>query len=36
MDLNLDLMRKTTSENPVYYAQYAHARIAVSLEPLKD
>lgn len=28
MDLNLDLMRKTTSENPVYYAQYAHARIA--------
>ena len=28
MDLDLDLMRKKSSENPVYYAGYAHARIA--------
>lgn len=27
MDLDLDLMRKKSSENPVYYAGYAHARI---------
>lgn len=27
MDLDLDLALKQTSENPVYYAQYAHARI---------
>src|SRR5205085_11305361 len=28
MDLDLDLARKQASENPVYYVQYAHARIA--------
>jgi arginyl-tRNA synthetase len=28
MDLDLDLARKESSENPVYYVQYAHARIA--------
>ncbi len=27
MDLNLDLMKKKSSDNPVYYAGYAHARI---------
>ncbi len=27
MDLDLDLALKQTNENPVYYAQYAHARI---------
>lgn len=27
MDLNLDLMKSQSSENPVYYASYAHARI---------
>jgi len=27
MDLDLDLAIKQTNENPVYYAQYAHARI---------
>jgi len=27
MDLDLDLALKQTSENPVYYVQYAHARI---------
>ncbi len=28
MDLDLDLMRKKSNENPVFYAQYAYARIA--------
>ena len=28
VDLDLDLMKKTSNENPVFYAQYAHARIA--------
>lgn len=28
LDLNLDLARARTAENPVYYVQYAHARIA--------
>src|SRR5919201_4261395 len=28
MDLDLDLAREQSSENPVYYVQYAHARIA--------
>jgi arginyl-tRNA synthetase len=28
VDLDLELARKTSSENPVYYVQYAHARIA--------
>ena len=27
MDLNLDLMKQKSNENPVFYAQYAHARI---------
>jgi arginyl-tRNA synthetase len=28
VDLDLDLAREQTNENPVYYIQYAHARIA--------
>jgi arginyl-tRNA synthetase len=28
LDLDLDLARQRSQENPVYYAQYAHARIA--------
>ena len=32
MDLDLDLAREQSSENPVYYVQYAHARIASVLE----
>jgi arginyl-tRNA synthetase len=28
VDLNLELARQTSNENPVYYVQYAHARIA--------
>lgn len=28
LDFNLELAKKTTPDNPVYYIQYAHARIA--------
>lgn len=28
LDLDIDLARKQSQENPVYYAQYAHARIS--------
>jgi arginyl-tRNA synthetase len=28
VDLDLDLARRQSAENPVYYVQYAHARIA--------
>jgi arginyl-tRNA synthetase len=31
VDLDLDLAREQSSENPVYYVQYAHARIAAVL-----
>jgi arginyl-tRNA synthetase len=46
MDLDLDLALRATNENPVYYAQYAHARICsviskakaegVELEPVQE
>jgi arginyl-tRNA synthetase len=32
MDLDLDLAKEQSSENPVYYVQYAHARIASILD----
>jgi len=32
MDLDLDLATKESSENPVYYAQYAHARMCSILK----
>jgi arginyl-tRNA synthetase len=32
IDLDLDLARSQSAENPVYYVQYAHARIASVLE----
>jgi arginyl-tRNA synthetase len=32
MDFDLDLAKKQSSENPVYYVQYAHARLARVLE----
>jgi arginyl-tRNA synthetase len=32
VDLDLDLARQQSSENPVYYVQYAHARIASMLQ----
>ncbi len=28
IDIDLDLLRKQSNENPVYYVQYAHARLA--------
>ncbi|HET6500030.1 MAG TPA: arginine--tRNA ligase [Amycolatopsis sp.] len=28
LDIDLDLLRKNSNENPVYYVQYAHARLA--------
>ena len=34
LDLNLDLARSHSAENPVYYIQYAHARIASMLTRL--
>ncbi len=34
LDLNLDLARSQSSENPVYYIQYAHARISSMLTRL--
>ena len=34
LDLDLDLARSQSRENPVYYVQYAHARIASVLERL--
>ncbi len=36
IDLNLDLARSQSSENPVYYIQYAHARIASVLRHAGD
>jgi arginyl-tRNA synthetase len=34
VDLDLDLARRESSENPVYYIQYAHARIVTMLARL--
>jgi arginyl-tRNA synthetase len=36
MDLDLDLAKKQANENPVYYVQYAHARIASILRRAAD
>ncbi len=36
MDLDLDLALRATNENPVYYAQYAHARICSVLAKAKE
>jgi arginyl-tRNA synthetase len=36
VDLDLELARKTSNENPVYYVQYAHARIASILRKVED
>ena len=32
LDIDLDLAKKTERDNPVYYVQYAHARIVQTLE----
>jgi len=36
LELDLDLARSQSRENPVYYVQYAHARIASMLNKLSD
>jgi arginyl-tRNA synthetase len=36
LELDLELARKQSAENPVYYVQYAHARIASMLRRLSD
>jgi arginyl-tRNA synthetase len=36
VDLDLDLAREQSSDNPVYYVQYAHARIASMLRKAGD
>ena len=36
LDLNLDLARSRSADNPVYYVQYAHARIASMLARVGD
>jgi arginyl-tRNA synthetase len=36
LDLDIELARKQSRENPVYYVQYAHARIASMLRRLPD
>jgi arginyl-tRNA synthetase len=36
MDFDLDLAKKESDENPVYYIQYAHARIASILRYAED
>ena len=36
MDLDLDLLKKNTNENPVYYVQYAYARISSLFRVLED
>lgn len=36
LDFDLDLAKKESSENPVYYVQYAHARICSVLRNSKD
>lgn len=36
LDFDLDLAKKKSSENPVYYVQYVHARISSILEKAKN
>lgn len=36
MDFDLDLAKSESSDNPVYYIQYAHARICSVMRQLKD
>ncbi len=36
MDLDLDMASKQSNENPVYYAQYAHARVCSILAAKED
>src|SRR5260370_9821112 len=34
LDFDLDLAKSRTNENPVYYIQYAHARVASAMKQL--
>ncbi len=36
LDIDLDLLAKRTNDNPVYYVQYAHARISSLLRNASD
>jgi len=36
MDFDTELARQQSQKNPVYYVQYAHARVASILEKAKD
>ena len=36
VDLDVELARQQSSENPVYYVQYAHARIASLLDRIGE
>ncbi len=36
MEIDVDLARRQSNENPVYYVQYAHARIASILRKAAD
>jgi arginyl-tRNA synthetase len=36
IDLDVELARRQSAENPVYYVQYAHARISTMLGKLPD
>jgi arginyl-tRNA synthetase len=36
VDLDLELARRQSNENPVYYVQYAHARIAAILRKVEE
>ena len=36
MVMDIDILRRNTNENPVYYVQYAHARIAAVLRNVEE
>ena len=36
LDFDIELAKKKTSDNPVFYIQYAHARICSVLEQILD
>jgi len=36
MVMDIDILRRNTNENPVYYVQYAHARIAAVLRNVQE
>jgi arginyl-tRNA synthetase len=36
LDIDIDLAKKTEKDNPVYYVQYAHARIVQALEKARE